>query len=131
ASPSLDPSPTIRALLPAGILPAGGPAGAAVLVTGTMRIIVTWHDLSSGVPESLKNQLAAARGSGTALVSLFHVAGRTPEIDHAVDAAVQAGAAVVAVDGGPAGTERRVKTAVGWGVRESPLKVSVSVLGAE
>lgn len=116
-------SETAAALRQIGVLPAGGPAGPAVLSTNGRRVVVTAHDLSKGVPASLERELAEARSMGDVLVATFHVTGPPsylprPELRAAVDTAITAGALVVAAHGthalGP--VERRGKAVIAWGL---------------
>lgn len=114
---------TAAALREMGILPAGGPAGPAVLTTKGRRVVVTAHDLSGGVPADLAADLAGARAHGDVLIATFHVTGPPsylprPELRTAVDAALAAGALVVAAHGshalGP--VERRGDAVIAWGL---------------
>jgi poly-gamma-glutamate capsule biosynthesis protein CapA/YwtB (metallophosphatase superfamily) len=117
------PAETARKLARWGIAPVGDVAGAALVATGDMKVVVTAHDLSGGVPAGLARELANARLRGDALVSTFHVAGPPsyiprPELRAAVDAALAAGARVVAAHGthalGP--VERRGGAVIAWGL---------------
>jgi poly-gamma-glutamate capsule biosynthesis protein CapA/YwtB (metallophosphatase superfamily) len=114
---------TAAALREIGILPAGGPAGSAVLAIHGRRVVVTAHDLSKGIPKDLEGELADARSRGDVLVATFHVTGPPsylprPELRAAADAAIAAGALVVAAHGthalGP--VERRGKAVIAWGL---------------
>ena len=58
-----------------GLLPFGGPAGAALLDLGGTRVALTAHDLEHGVPADLAADLARARGGADVLVATFHVTG--------------------------------------------------------
>jgi poly-gamma-glutamate synthesis protein (capsule biosynthesis protein) len=114
---------TRDALAALGVLAAGGPAGPAVLTLGGLRVVVTAHDLSAGVPADLAGDLAAARRRGDVLVATFHVSGPpsylpAPELVRAVEVALAAGAAVVAAHGthALARVERRGKSVIAWGL---------------
>jgi poly-gamma-glutamate capsule biosynthesis protein CapA/YwtB (metallophosphatase superfamily) len=117
------PAETARQLARWGIAPAGDIAGAALVSAGTLKVVVTAHDLSAGVPAGLAEELAEVRLRGDALVSTFHVAGPPsyipkPDLRAAVDTALAAGARVVAAHGthalGP--VERRGGAVVAWGL---------------
>jgi capsule synthesis protein PGA_cap len=106
-----------------GLLPAGGPAGAAVLRMSGLTIAVTAHDLTHGVPKDLAADLAAARKQAEVLIATFHVTGPPsylprPELKRAVEIAYQAGASVIAAHGthalGP--VERREHAVIAWGL---------------
>jgi poly-gamma-glutamate capsule biosynthesis protein CapA/YwtB (metallophosphatase superfamily) len=106
-----------------GFLPAGGPAGPALLKINGVSIAITAHDLTNGVPQSLQADLAAARRQADLLISTFHVTGPVsylprPELRRAVDIAYTAGAKVIAAHGthalGP--LERRGDTVIAWGL---------------
>ncbi|HKA91554.1 MAG TPA: CapA family protein [Haliangiales bacterium] len=114
---------TARALAAAGVRAAGGPAGAATLSVGGLRVVVTAHDLEAGVPATLGEDLRAARRRGNVLVATFHVTGPPrylprPELVDAVAVAVDAGAAVIAAHGTHelARVERRGRTVIAWGL---------------
>ncbi len=100
-----------------------GPDG-AVLLVGGVRVVVTAHDLGGGrVPADLAAQLAAAGARGDALVATFHVTGPPSylprsELRAAVDAAVAAGARVIAAHGthAVAAVERRGDAVIAWGL---------------
>ncbi len=112
-----DPGTTAARLRDAGIQPAP-----AVLELRGKRIAVTAHDLSEGVPPSLAADLAAARVGADRLVATFHVGGDSllpsPELRRAAEAALDAGASVVAAHGthaiGP--IERRRGAVIAWGL---------------
>ncbi len=70
-----DGATTARALREAGVLAAGLSAGAAMLELDGMRVAVTAHDLSRGVPARLAKDLREARARADLLVATFHVAG--------------------------------------------------------
>lgn len=106
-----------------GILPAGGPAGTALLHLDDVTIAVTAHDLTRGVPTTLAGDLKAARGQADVLVATFHVTGPPsylprPELRQAVELAYQAGASVIVAHGthalGP--VERREHAVIAWGL---------------
>lgn len=114
---------TLRALVAAGVQAAGGPAGAATITLGRLRIVVTAHDLEAGVPATLGAELAAARRRGDVLVATFHVTGPPsylprPELVDAVAIALDAGAAVIAAHGTHelARVERRGRAVIAWGL---------------
>jgi poly-gamma-glutamate capsule biosynthesis protein CapA/YwtB (metallophosphatase superfamily) len=114
---------TARALRAAGIAPAGGREGAAVIADGGVRVVVTAHDLTGGVPAGLDAELAAARRLGDVLVATFHVTGPPsylprPELVEAVDIALAAGARVVVSHGTHvlARVERRGEAVIAWGL---------------
>jgi poly-gamma-glutamate synthesis protein (capsule biosynthesis protein) len=114
---------TARALATLGVKPAGGPAGAADLAVGGLRVVVTAHDLADGVPKGLREELAAARRRGDVLVATFHVTGPATylpraELVDAVAIALDAGAAVVAAHGTHelARVERRGRAVIAWGL---------------
>jgi hypothetical protein len=114
---------TVRGLAAVGVQAAGGPAGAAHLAIGGLRIIVTAHDLGAGVPERLREELAAARRRGDVLIATFHVTGPPtylprPELVNAVAIALDAGAAVIAAHGTHelARVERRGRAVIAWGL---------------
>jgi hypothetical protein len=117
------PSETAAALRAGGVLPAGGPAGPAVLAINETRVVITAHDLGGGVPAGLSSELAGARALGDVLLSTFHVTGPPsylprPELRAAVDIALAAGARVIAAHGthalGP--VERRGGAVIAWGL---------------
>lgn len=114
---------TVQAIQRAGLRAAGGPAGFAVIQEGKLRIAVTTHDLTGGVPARLESELAKARAAGDVLVSTFHVTGPPlylprPELTRAVEIALKAGASVIASHGthalGP--VERRGGVIIAWGL---------------
>jgi poly-gamma-glutamate capsule biosynthesis protein CapA/YwtB (metallophosphatase superfamily) len=114
---------TVAVLREAGVVPAGGVAGAAVVVTGGRRIVVTAHDLADGVPEGLGGELAAARAQGDLLIATFHVTGPPsylppPALREAVEQALAAGARVVAAHGSHVvgAVERRGDAVIAWGL---------------
>jgi poly-gamma-glutamate synthesis protein (capsule biosynthesis protein) len=106
-----------------GILPAGGPAGPALLQLNGITIAVTAHDLTNGVPANLAEELASARSQADVLVATFHVTGPPsylprPELRLAVETAYSSGASVIAAHGthavGP--VERREHAVIAWGL---------------
>jgi poly-gamma-glutamate capsule biosynthesis protein CapA/YwtB (metallophosphatase superfamily) len=106
-----------------GFLPAGGPAGVALLRANGFTIAVTAHDLTPGVPRNLQAELVAARKQADVLIATFHVTGPPsylprPELRKAVEIAYQAGALVIAAHGthalGP--VERREHAVIAWGL---------------
>jgi hypothetical protein len=117
------PARSARELRERDILPAGGPAGTALLHIHGIVIAVTAHDLTKGVPANLAAELQAARSQAEVLVSTFHVTGPPsyvprPELRRAVEIAYQAGAQVIAAHGthavGP--VERREHAVIAWGL---------------
>jgi poly-gamma-glutamate synthesis protein (capsule biosynthesis protein) len=114
---------TLRALAAVGVQAAGGAAGPATIALGPVRVVVTAHDLETGVPASLGADLAAARRRGDALIATFHVTGPAnylprPELVDAVAIALDAGAVVVAAHGTHelARVERRGRAVIAWGL---------------
>lgn len=114
-------SRTKEALRAAGVLPADG--AAARVERGGVSAAVLALNLSGDAPLDLAQKLARAKGSADVLVVSLHVSGPprflpTPATRAAVDAALKAGAAVVAVHGthsiGP--VERRGNAVVLWGL---------------
>jgi poly-gamma-glutamate capsule biosynthesis protein CapA/YwtB (metallophosphatase superfamily) len=106
-----------------GFLPAGAPAGVALLRANGFTIAVTAHDLTPGVPRNLQAELVAARKHAEVLIVTFHVTGPPsylprPELRKAVEIAYQAGALVIAAHGthalGP--VERREHAVIAWGL---------------
>ena len=106
-----------------GILPTGGPAGPATLEIGGIKIVVTAHDLTRGVPPALAADLQKARSTADFLIATFHVTGPAsylprPELRRAVEIAYNAGATVIAAHGthavGP--VERREHAVIAWGL---------------
>jgi hypothetical protein len=102
---------------------AGGPAGPAFLTLSGVRIAVTAHDLTRGVPAGLAADLTAARGSADVLIATFHVTSEPlylprPELRRAVEIALAAGATVVAAHGSHevAPVERRGGAIIAWGL---------------
>lgn len=113
---------TMEALQDEGVVPVGGAAGVAILDEG-QRVAITAHDLTGGVPPSLGTDLTRARESADALIATFHVTGPPsylppPELITAVDAAVAAGAVVVAAHGTHVvgKVERRGDAIIAWGL---------------
>ena len=114
---------TAQAVRASGLLPAGGPAGAAVLERNGLRIAVTAHDLTGGVPPALAEELKAARASADVLIATFHVTGPAvyaprPELRRAVEVALAAGARGVVAHGthAVAKVERRGDAVIAWGL---------------
>jgi poly-gamma-glutamate synthesis protein (capsule biosynthesis protein) len=114
---------TVRALADVGVRAAGGPAGAARVDVGGLRVVVTAHDLDGGVPDGLRDELAAARRGGDVLIATFHVTGPPTylpraELVRAVAIAVDAGATVIAAHGTHelARVERRGRAVIAWGL---------------
>jgi poly-gamma-glutamate capsule biosynthesis protein CapA/YwtB (metallophosphatase superfamily) len=114
---------TIAVLRAAGIAPAGNDAGDAIVDVSGVRVVVSAHDLSRGVPPSLDAELATARAKGDVLVAMFHVDGPPsylprPELRDAAGRALRAGAAVVVSQGthALAAIERRDHAVIAWGL---------------
>jgi poly-gamma-glutamate synthesis protein (capsule biosynthesis protein) len=114
---------TIRALRAAGVTPAGGEAGPAIFEAGGARVVVVQVDLAHGPPAGLAAELVVARLLGDLLVVTFHVTGPPsylppPALRTAVDAAVAAGADVIAAHGSHAlgAVERRGRAVIAWGL---------------
>jgi len=114
---------TVRALAAVDIQAAGERAGPAIVKIGSLRVVVTAHDLEAGVPERLRADLVAARRRGDVLVATFHVTGPPtylprPELTDAVAIAMEAGATVIAAHGTHelARVERRGHTLIAWGL---------------
>jgi len=124
---------TVSELHRAGVEPAGGRAGHAVIALDGRTIVVTAHDLSGGVSEALSAQLgaaakAAARTHGdSTLIATFHVTGPPSYLPQeplraAVDAAIASGARIIAAHGSHAiaPVERRHTSAgdilIAWGL---------------
>jgi poly-gamma-glutamate capsule biosynthesis protein CapA/YwtB (metallophosphatase superfamily) len=114
---------TIQALERAGLRPAGRSANAAIIERAHLKIAITAHDLTHGVPETLAAELSVAKGSADLLISTFHVTGPPlyfprPELERAAAIALASGASVVAAHGthaiGP--IERRDRRVVAWGL---------------
>jgi poly-gamma-glutamate synthesis protein (capsule biosynthesis protein) len=114
---------TIRALRAGGLQPAGGEAGFALIATGGLRIAVTAHDLSAGVPPTLDADLRRARQAADTLIATFHVTSAASYLPvrwlrQAAASALKAGAVVVAAHGthllGP--VERSDRAVIAWGL---------------
>jgi hypothetical protein len=117
------PAQTAARLRDQRILPAGGPAGPALVKVNGITIAVTAHDLTRSVPASLEKDLLAARRTAAFLIATFHVTGPPsylprPELRQAVEIAYRAGALVIAAHGthaiGP--LERRDHAVIAWGL---------------
>jgi poly-gamma-glutamate capsule biosynthesis protein CapA/YwtB (metallophosphatase superfamily) len=113
----------VRRLTAAGLIPVGGPAGSIVLSERGMKIVITSHDLTAGVPPQLADELTAARNQGDLLIATFHVTGSASylpktELQLAAKIALASGATVVAAHGthaiGP--VERRGNAIITWGL---------------
>ena len=126
-------SATRRALEALDITPVGAPGdaddggdpgdGVAVIERHGLRVAISAHDLSAGVPAGLPDALARARTRGDALVAWFHVLApplytRRPELRQAVQIALDAGATIVAAHGSHAiaRVERRDDAVILWGL---------------
>lgn len=114
---------TAAALRAGGLVPFGGPAGVGVIEGGGVRVVLSAHDLSAGVPLGLVEALTAARAGGDALVATFHVEGPPsylprPQLREAVELALAAGAAAVVAHGthALARVEVRGRAVVAWGL---------------
>jgi hypothetical protein len=114
---------TLAAVRAHGMAAVGGGAGAAVITQGGVRVAITAHDLTHGVPVSLRQELQAARRGADLLVATFHVTGPPsylprPELRQAVELALQVGARAVIAHGshlvGP--IERRGDAVIAWGL---------------
>jgi poly-gamma-glutamate capsule biosynthesis protein CapA/YwtB (metallophosphatase superfamily) len=126
------PRHSVDALLEHGILPAGRPAGVALLEVNGSVIAVTAHDLTRGVPPDLAQELELAKRQAVVagvvrpvdvLIATFHVTGPPsylprPELREAVEIALRAGAEVIVAHGthalGP--VERRGNKVIAWGL---------------
>jgi poly-gamma-glutamate synthesis protein (capsule biosynthesis protein) len=118
---------TRSALLAAGIEPAGMDR-VAMIERGGLRIAVTAHEAPSraGSAQALRaiaHTVTRARNQADIVVATFHVTGPPsylprPELVAAVDAAVDAGAQVVAAHGthALARVERRGDAIIAWGL---------------
>src|SRR4030095_6502014 len=113
---------TLHAVEEAGLLPVGGEAGTALIENNALRVVVSAHDLSSGVPKDLSSELSAARELGDVLVVTFHVDGPpsylpSTELREAVELSLEQGARAIASHGthalGP--VERRKDAVIAWG----------------
>ncbi|MEM9490545.1 MAG: CapA family protein [Myxococcota bacterium] len=116
------PDKTAAALAAIGIQ-AAGDGRVAVLERDSLRVAVTAHDLSSGVPDGLADELARAAASADVLVVGFHVLAPPlyaprPELRRAVDIALGAGARVIFAHGShvAARVERRERAIIAWGL---------------
>ncbi|MBI4751129.1 MAG: CapA family protein [Acidobacteria bacterium] len=114
---------TIEQVRTAGLQPVGDIAGAAVIERQGTRLVVTAHDLTSGVPPRLAEELRSARAQGDVLIATFHVTGPpsylpSKELKQAVDVALSAGAQVIAAHGShlPGPIERRGTAVIFWGL---------------
>jgi len=119
---------TKKALVAAGLLPAGAPPalgsfGPAVLQVGGRPVQVFAVDLRAGVPAGLAQALRDARRPGDTLVVMFHVTGPpsvlpADELEAGVKAALEAGATVIVAQGThvPARVERRGGAVIAWGL---------------
>lgn len=130
---------TMAALRGAGVLPAGGAAGAALLTlplgvegagrrtpiagAAPLRVVVSADDLSAGLPPGLAARLREERTRGEVLVVTFHVTGPpsylpSPLLRQAVELALASGAQVVAAHGSHVvgAVERRGAALIAWGL---------------
>jgi hypothetical protein len=121
------PVATRDALVAHHLVPAGGPAGAALLERGGLRVAVTAHDLPAGGAgldlAALAAELADARTGADVLIATFHVTGPPSylpprEALTAVALARTAGAAVIALHGSHAlaRVERTAGGVTAWGL---------------
>lgn len=106
-----------------GIHPAGLGAGPAFLEDRGLKVAITAHDLSNGVPHTLDAELRFAHARAEILVATFHVTApalyaKTPEMLEAADIALGAGARVIAFHGTHAlgAVERRGSAVIAWGL---------------
>ncbi len=114
---------TVEQIRMAGLLPVGEMAGTAVFERERMRLVVSAHDLTGGVPPRLAEELRRARAQGDILIATFHVTGPpsylpSRELKQAVDIALSAGAQVIAAHGShlPGPIERRGTVVILWGL---------------
>ncbi|HNG94892.1 MAG TPA: CapA family protein [Acidobacteriota bacterium] len=114
---------TVEQIRMAGLLPVGEMAGTAVFERERMRLVVSAHDLTGGVPPRLAEELRRARAQGDILIATFHVTGPpsylpSRELKQAVDIALSAGAQVIAAHGShlPGPIERRGPAVILWGL---------------
>lgn len=130
------PAATAAALRAAGLAPAGGPAGAAVIERGGLRVAITAHELTPGARASdadelapgltgdaLAAELARARASADVLIATFHLTAPPSYLPprEALTAAAlarAAGASVIAFHGSHAlaRVERRGGTVTAFGL---------------
>ncbi len=122
------PGRTAAALRAAGLIPAGLDAGPAIVERGGLRIVIGAHTvdepgLAARDEPDLGARLDAERRAGDVLVVTLHVLAPPsylpgPRVVAAVERAVRAGAAVVAVHGSHAiaRVERRGSTVIFWGL---------------
>lgn len=94
-----------------------------VLTLRGLKLVLTAHDLTAGVPANLSQDLTAARARGDVLIATFHVTGPPlllprRELLEAVDLALTAGATVIAAHGthALANVERRGDAVIAWGL---------------
>ncbi|MCB9567283.1 MAG: CapA family protein [Myxococcales bacterium] len=114
---------TIAALRWSGVDPAGGDAGVAFFERDGIRLAVSAHDLSGGVPEGLAEALERADVGAHHLIVTFHVTGPPsylprPELREGVELALKAGAKVIAAHGSHAlaRVERQGDAVIAWGL---------------
>jgi Bacterial capsule synthesis protein PGA_cap len=114
---------TANALRGDKIIPAGEPAGPAIVHLNGFTVAVTAHDLTHGVPASLEGELKSAASKADFLIATFHVTGPPsylprPELKRAVEIAYKAGAVVIAAHGthALAKVERRDHAVIAWGL---------------
>ncbi len=97
--------------------------GPAQLELNGLKVVLTAHDLTGGVPAGLGAELRAARVDGAVLVATFHVTGPplllpSEGLKQAVELALAAGATVVVAHGTHAlsTVERRGGAVIAWGL---------------
>lgn len=114
---------TLTALRAHGLYPIGGAAGPAVLSLGGLRVAITAHDLTGGLPPDLGHALRQARRAAPLLVATFHTTGPPsylprPVLRAAAEEALRAGATVIAAHGSHSlgAVERRGGAVIAWGL---------------
>lgn len=119
---------TVAAIQTAGLLPVGGSTasgspGFVLTKANKMQVAWTAHDLVFSAPGSIVADIRAARRQTDFVVASLHSTGPpsyipAPQVEVAVDAALAAGAAIVAVHGSHAlaKVERRGDRVVAWGL---------------
>lgn len=106
-----------------GFAAIGADTHAKVIMIAGVRIALTAHDLSNGLPPDLPAELGEARERADQLVATFHVTGPPsylppPELREAIAIALAAGASAVAAHGSHAlaAVERRGDAVIAWGL---------------
>ena len=99
------------------------PFGVTVVNLDGLRVVLSAHDLTGGVPPTLAADLAAARARGDVLVATFHVTAPplllpTPDLSRAVAIALSAGSTIIASHGthALASIEHRGDAVIAWGL---------------